>query len=818
MRKNDPVTVLGAAKSALIFLSFALPLILAPFLLGGVYTHLPVNMVLIALTSTLYLCWGGWMFAAGKRLFVPYLLLPFGVIILWGLFQLLPLPPALTALLSPKGHYFHTIAGPQGWRPLTMSLPDTIYSLMRTAVLVLFAVMLQRTLEGEHRGWRRIITDTIILSAVAVFAFGFFLKITGQTQWLGSLLRGPLLIHPTLINMNHAAAFFGIAALLSLSMATDADFARARVFYGALFFVNLLGVIMTLSRGGILAVLLAILLFGALKYLKHRTTAVALPTLFVIVAVLTAFYIGYRFIVAEFDMTRPDYFDKFALLATVREYFADFWLTGSGFGSFMHVYPYYQGDPGLFFIQLENEPVQFALEHGIVVALIAAALFVWFFVKYNRGTHLRCGAAAILLFLLMHNTLDFNLHDLAILFPAVAVYLMASGAFELKGWRRHLFLGVTMVAAAGLLYGATRGDELDFYRVKDTLAYETLIERYPADLKPPLREALRHYNAQTSAEFLRSLPYLSEATAKAPYYYFVYYLTGSALLRLGSVDGALPIFAESIRRVPDARTGVLLKDIFRQLRTQGLDRRMRELLPFDRPTVQPVIAQFIGAQNDRPELVEYFIEGREIEFFETAGNAYMQRNKYDKLDALLDLIQPRLGGLPGPAKGRYYLFRGASARQKKDYADAILQMERGTPLTGSFADLLPLAQLYIRHAPEKCAAMDTLLQDKALIRKGDLASYYRWKSDWFMSRGELRDSLKYLLKGADIGDNPQWRIEAARRLAGAGLYDEAIGELTHLRLSRKKIDIAAIDKLIEEYRSRVNKKQDGLMKELLLEK
>ncbi len=805
-------------KNILIFLSFAAPIILAPFLLGGVYTHLPVNMILIALTAALYLAWGGWMFVAGKRLFVPYLLLPLGVLILWGLFQLLPLPPALIALLSPKAHYFHTLAGPAGWRPLTMSLPDTIYSLLRTGALVLFAVMLQRTLEGEHRGWRRAITDTIILTAVAVFVFGVFLKMTGETQWLGSLLRGPLLIHPTLINMNHAAAFFGVAALLSLATATEADFARARVFYGALFFVNLLGVIMTLSRGGILASLLAVILFGALKYLKHRTTAVALPTLFVIVAVLTAFYIGYQFIVAEFDMTRPDYFDKFALIVTVREYLADFWLAGSGFGSFMHVYPYYQGDPGLFFIQLENEPVQFALEHGILVAFIAAALFVWFFVKYNRGKHLRCGAAAILLFLLMHNTLDFNLHDLAILFPAVAVYLMASGAFELKGRRRHLFLGITMLAAAGLIYGATTGDELDFYRVKDTLPYETLIERYPADFKPALREALRHYNAQTDGAFLQSLPYLSEATAKAPDYYFVYYLTGSALLRLGSTDGALPIFTESVRRVPDNRLGSLLHDIFRQLRAQGLDKRIRELLPFERPFAQPVIAQFIGAQNAAPELVEYFIEGREIEFFETAGNSYIQRGKYDLLDTLLDMIEPRLEGLPMTAKGRYYLFRGASLRQKKDHAGAILQMERGTTLTGNFNDLLQLAQLYIQYAPEKCAAMDGRLQDKALIRKDDLARYYRWKSDWLMKRGELRDSLKYLLKGADIGGNPQWRIDAARRLAGAGLYEEAIAELTHLRLSRKKIDIVAIDKLIEEYRNRVNRKQDGLMKELLLEK
>lgn len=806
------------AKNILIFLSFAAPLILAPFLLGGVYTHVPGNMFLIAITATLYLLWSGWMVVAGKRLFVPYLLLPLGVVFAWGLFQLLPLPPALVAFLSPKAHYFHGIAGPHGWRPLTLSLPDTIYSLLRTGALVLFAVMLQRTLEGEHRGWRRAVTDTIILSATAVFVFGVFLKMTGETQWLGSTLRGPLLIHPTLINMNHAAAFFGVAALLSLATATEADFARARVFYGALFFVNLLGVIMTLSRGGILAVLLAIVLFGALKYLKHRTAAVSLPLLFVLLAVLAAFYIGYRFIVAEFDMTRPDYFDKLALLATVKDYFTDFWLTGSGLGSFKHVYTYYQGDPGLFFIQLENEPVQFALEHGVLVALLAAALFVWFFVKYNRGHHLRCGAAAILLFLLMHNTLDFNLHDLAILFPAATVYLTASGAFELKGLRRYLFLGVTAAAAAGLLYGATTGDELDFYRVKDTLPYETLIERYPADFKPPLREALRHYNGQTVEAFLRSLPYLSEAAAKAPDYYFVYYLTSSALLRLGSAQEALSLYAESLRRVPDQRLGLLLGDIFRQLRARDLERRMRALLPFDRAGAREAIARFIGAQNEDPGLVEYFIEGREVEYFETAGNAYVGRGKYDRLDALLDLVAPRLGDLSSPEKGRYYMFRGLSARQKKDHAGAIVQMERGVELTGNFNDLLTLAQLYIKHAPDKCAAMDGRLQDKALIRKDDLARYYRWKSDWLLARGELRESLKYLLKGSDIGGNPQWRIDAARRLAGAGLYEEAIAELSHLRLSHKKIDPAAIDKLIEEYRSRVNRKQEGLRKELLFEK
>ncbi len=803
-------------KRVFIFLTFAVPLGISPFLLGGAYTAVFFNRVLIGLVAALFLCWMGWVLLAGKRLFVPVLWIPLLVLFGWSLLQTIPLPLPLLGFLSPRAAYFYAASGLTGWRPLSLSLPDTFYSLMRLGTLLLFTLMLQRTIEGERRPWRSLVTDTIVATAVTVFALGVFLKLTGVTTWLGAMLRGPLLFHPTIINMNHAAAFFGVAALLALARAADADLARGRVFYGALFFVLLLGVIMTLSRAGILALALALCLFFILRRLTEREGSGSVLSLFAVLAVLTAFYVGYRFIVAEFDMGRPDYFDKFAVLGTTKGYLADFWLTGSGLGGFMHVYPFYQGDPGLFFTQLENEPVQLVLEMGVFVALAVSALLVWFFVKYNRGEHCRCGAAAVFLFLIMHNTLDFNLHTLAVLFPAAAVYLMASGSFEVAGRRR---IGVTVfgaVLAGATLWGAFAGGDLDFYAVKDAASYERLVERYPSDFKVPLREAVTRYNQGGRENFLAALPYLSEATAKAPDYFYLYFLNGSALFRLGSVEEGISLFAESVRRAPVRRLGALLKDVYERLRSRGLERRMRELIPFERAEARDEIARFIASLGASPELVEHLLEGKEAIFFETAGEAYLARRKYDLLEALIERVAPREKDLADTARGRLFIFRGHLLLSRGDTAAALGLFERGSELTGSFNDLFFLAGLYIKYAPAKCAAMDGRLREKAFVRKEDLARYHRWKSDWLWSRGEVRASLTYLQKGADIGGYPQWRIEAARRLASQGLYEEAVAELTALKLSRRKFDEATVDRLIAEYRERLEKKQNDLMKETLL--
>ncbi len=804
-------------KRAFVFLTFAAPIVLAPFLLGGAYTVVFFNRVLIGTVAVLFLGWAVWVLVAGKRLFVPFLWVPFLVLFGWSLLQVIPLPPVLLGILSPRAAYFYAASDLGGWRPLSLSLPETLYSLMRLGTLLLFALMLQRTIEGERREWRSLVTDTIIVTAVAVFALGVFLKMAGVTTWLGALLRGPLLIHPTLINMNHAAAFFGVAALLALARAVDADLARGKVFYGALFFVLFLGIIMTLSRGGILAFVLSLVLFFILRRLTDRKMSggVVLAA-FAVLAVVIAFYVGYHFIITEFDMDRPDYFDKLAVLGTVRDYVADFWLTGSGLGSFMHVYPFYQGDPGLFFTQLENEPVQLVLEQGVLVALVVSVFLVWFFVKYNRGARCRCGAAAALLFLAMHNTLDFNLHTLAVLFPAVAVYLMASGSFEVVGWRRIGVAGFGVALAGAVFWGVLAGDDLDFYAVKDTASYEHLIERYPSDFKVPLREAVTHYNRGDRDSFLAALPYLSEATAKAPEYYYLYFLNGSALFRLGSVEEGMALFAESVERAPVSRIEGLLKDIYARLGPRGLDRRMRELLPFDRADAHEGIARFIASISASPELVEHLLEGREALFFETAGEAYLARRKYELLETLVERVAPREQELGDVARGRLFMFRGHLLLQRGDVASALGLFERGSALTGSFNDIFFLAGLYIKHAPEKCATVDARLREKAFVRKEDLARYYRWKSDWLWSRGEVRSSLTYLQKGAEIGNYPQWRIEAARRLATQGLYEEAIAELTALKLSRRKIDEMTVDRLIESYRARLMEKQSDLMKDTLL--
>lgn len=806
-----------AMRNILIFVSFALPLFLAPVLLGGAYSHVDMNRILIFAVSVIYIFYASYLLASEKRIFIPSVFYPLALLALWAFIMLIPLPQGMIKILSGRAYSFISSGQCAGFHPLTMSVPDTIYWILRLFTVIFFALMLQRTIESGSKKWKNIVINTVIAISLIVAGLGFFIRITETADWLGSpIIISNFLISPPLINSNHASAFFGIAALLSLAFAMEKEMTRVKFLYGALFFVNLLAVISTLSRGGILAVFLAIAFLVIMRIFKGQDKNLSFMAIFLFLAIMTAFYTAYSLIIKEFDVTADNYFVKIEQMANAKTYFTDFWLTGSGPGSFMHVFPFYQTDPERLFLQFENEPIQLVLENGLFIGLAFMILIIYFAFKSNVWRSGRYAYLAILLFIVIHNTVDFNLHDLSIQFLAVLVLILLTDSRELKEKRRKVIFLFSTIAAAALTAGyVCFSERLDFNHNKTVMPYDKLVCDYPSNYSIPMAAAVDRLNSDKRSVFIKAGDYLSDTTAKAPGYYYAYYLTGYYLLRLNSIEPALNSYEKAIEK-SDKKLSFVLYEIYKDLKKKRGLGKMRGMIPFDRKENYEQIEAFIARTADNPDFVKDVCAGHEKEFFIYIGAIYLNNNKFDDLKELVAQVEPVLESFDKAKQGKFYIFKGRLEQKNGDMREAKRLIEKGAMLTGDFWDWHALAYIYLSTNDSETERIDTTLNEKALRSKNELAYYYKWKSDFFWKTQNIKLAFSYLEKAADLIDSAGWAIELARRFAGSGMYEEAINQLQTIQMKYKNADPDNVAKLIEEYRGILKDKKENMMKELLL--
>jgi len=101
------------------------------------------------------------------------------------------------------------------------------------------------------------------------------------------------------------------------------------------------------------------------------------------------------------------------------KYFRDFWLTGSGLGSFRHVYPLYRsGDIHNYYEHVHRDYYEFAVEVGIPGLMLAAFIVLYPLVvslsamRHRRNqlaTGIALGVLMSITAMLIHASVDFNL-------------------------------------------------------------------------------------------------------------------------------------------------------------------------------------------------------------------------------------------------------------------------------------------------------------------------------------------------------------------------------------------------------------------------
>ncbi|HXU07194.1 MAG TPA: O-antigen ligase family protein [Polyangia bacterium] len=407
-------------------------IVAAPLAAGGV--HRPTLLWLQAgtLVCLLLFATGIGMQRRDARISAA-VLLPL-LFLLLPLLQSIPIPFGLRRLLDPNGTNLladNALVPPTAW-PLSLDPPATrAYIGTAAAALVAFVVAVHLA-SGQSR--RYLLIRVVGLTGIAAVVVGISHRIARATEIYGSLRAGghSLLMGP-FVNPNHTAEFLEIAAFACLAAAFQRPTAMNRVGWGLGMVFCAAGAAATLSRGAIVALGTAMLLFVGLRILASRgespgrqRSTLALGALLLGVVVLAAVAFGSAQVVERFSSESLGENTRLQL-------WRDSWRVlhahplGIGRGTFDRVYPVYRTlhtATTMRFAFVENEPLQWLIDGGwVFLAAVAAGFGVlaWHVARRGRRDAAESALIAGLVAVLVHSGLDFGLETPGVVLPFVVV-------------------------------------------------------------------------------------------------------------------------------------------------------------------------------------------------------------------------------------------------------------------------------------------------------------------------------------------------------------------------------------------------------------
>jgi len=455
-------------------LLLALALTAAPLAIGGVPPE-----VRLALSAVLVLafCWRGLrLHAAREPVQLGLVGLAFGVALLWGVVQWLPLPAGLVELIAPASAEARILAAealgvdPPGW--MSLSLDGARSAAAIVGLLGICATFLLVANMRTDPTVRSRVVLYIEVAALAVLVVGVAHSMAGLDRLYGFYtatvdLTDRVLITP-FVNENHAAALFLLGAVLAFGqwLAASRD-SRWHLFVGVALTV---GVLATMSRANTILVVVALALLGVGVLFQDRDSDARPRYLRLLIGVVCCGFVAVvmlgpgRWLEEMLTVAGGGAIDGLVTgcWQVGLDLISHYPLLGVGAGAFEAVAPAHMVDWNVGLVAYaHNGPLQVLAELGLLVGLPVMVLAaVGFGLGVTRAVRdlPRYAAGVAVLVVVVQNGVDFSLWIPGVGIPVAAALGLAVGwpgaALKGRGNRpviRLPWTSVATIAAAGLL-------------------------------------------------------------------------------------------------------------------------------------------------------------------------------------------------------------------------------------------------------------------------------------------------------------------------------------------------------------------------------
>lgn len=327
--------------------------------------------------------------------------LPLAGFLLLILLQLLPLPPALLAFLSPQASllYRQAFDGAATAAPLSIYPHATWHDLL---IVVIAAMLFLATLNIVRRSSQlkrllQIIAVTGCLLAALAIAQGLFGN--RHFYWVG-----PEIVQPnsgTFGNHNHFSEHMNLSIMAMLAWAmirlhetlgarwlrrglsvdwfgiADLRLARWFVVFAV---VGWLAVALSSSRMGMGSAVAGIATLAALTFARRRAGRTVMPVAVGLVALIVVIVVAGDAVYERMSTLHSldSYADRWIIITDIMPAVRQYPVFGTGLGTFSAIYPSYATQLGHFTVtHAENDYVQTLCETGILgIAMVAAFLFI----------------------------------------------------------------------------------------------------------------------------------------------------------------------------------------------------------------------------------------------------------------------------------------------------------------------------------------------------------------------------------------------------------------------------------------------------------
>ena len=462
---------------------FILTLIFAPLAFGTVeqWSLLIVQILIAASIFTFCLQRG----QSKNTLFHVPGLIPLLLLVGWMTIQVVPMPMSFVKVLSPETYQaykpvYDMLEG-ERWMPLSVHVKGTILETIRITTYIFFYILTVQILSRGDLLKRTVMICSWLAIGIGLIALLQKFSSPGKIYWLRTVAVSAHPVGPWIYRSQYCGYMELVAPLvLALSLyyrpvVSSGESLRRRIaaffsrdggnlyiLLGFGFFILASSTFISLSRGGIIAFSLSFFFFFLLLAWKEARYSGLYYIGVISCLILSVSWFGWEPIAQRFDNIINSSGDvdigRFPIWQNSWQLFKDFWLTGSGFGTFIAIFPKYRTFPGSEIYDHAHNDYLELLTDGGVIGFILVSWFVIVIIRSGmRMLRRRRDRYAILLSIgaltgivatLIHSISDFNMHN-----GAVGLYFFfVCGLLVAAGHTRfHYQLNATLLPRSGWL-------------------------------------------------------------------------------------------------------------------------------------------------------------------------------------------------------------------------------------------------------------------------------------------------------------------------------------------------------------------------------